>query len=111
MNEFQRAKKILNILNRIYPKTPVPLKHKNIFTLLISVLLSAQCTDERVNQVTPKLWQLADNPFDMAMQTVEDIQAIIRPCGLSPQKSKAIKVLSEMLVANHDGQVPQDMAI
>ena len=96
-------------LEELYPEVPVPLDHKDPYTLLVAVLLSAQCTDERVNQVTPELWKLADNPYDMAMQSVEDIQAIIRPCGLSPQKSKAISVLSNMLVQEHNGEVPNDM--
>ena len=78
MNEKQKAKIIIKILNKIYPKAPVPLKSKNTFTLLISVLLSAQCTDERVNKITPALFELADNPFDMSKQNVEDIRLIIR---------------------------------
>ncbi|WP_439133890.1 endonuclease III [Pseudomaricurvus sp.] len=105
----ERVSYIHQRLEELYPETPVPLDHKDPYTLLVAVLLSAQCTDERVNQVTPALWELADNPFDMAMQSVEDIQAIIRPCGLSPQKSKAISVLSQMLVEEHNGEVPNDM--
>ena len=107
----ERVDYILAELQKRYPNPPIPLDHKDPYTLLVAVLLSAQCTDERVNQVTPALWELADNPFDMALQSVEDIQAIIRPCGLSPQKSKAIKRLSEMLVEQHGGVVPEDMAI
>ncbi|WP_373097690.1 endonuclease III, partial [Zhongshania sp.] len=87
-----------------------PLDHKDPYTLLVAVLLSAQCTDERVNQITPALFELADNPFDMAKQNVEIIRQIIRPCGLSPQKSSAIKRLSEILVEKFNGVVPQDMA-
>jgi endonuclease-3 len=105
----ERVAYILARLNELYPEPPVPLDHKDPYTLLIAVLLSAQCTDERVNQVTPNLWQLADNPWDMAQQSVEAIQAIIRPCGLSPQKSKAIHTLSNILVNDYDGQVPEDM--
>ena len=96
-------------LQDLYPKPPVPLDHNAPFTLLVAVLLSAQCTAERVNQVTPALFELADNPHDMARQTVDEIRAIIRPCGLSPQKSSAIKRLSEILIAEHDGVVPADM--
>ncbi|KZN67790.1 endonuclease III [Pseudoalteromonas luteoviolacea] len=105
----ERVAYILEELQARYPNPPIPLDHKDPYTLLVAVLLSAQCTDERVNKVTPALWQLADNPFDMAKQSVEDIQNIIRPCGLSPQKSKAIKTLSEILVADYDGIVPEDM--
>lgn len=106
----ERVAFIQQRLEDLYPQVPIPLDHQDPFTLLVAVLLSAQCTDERVNQVTPALWQLADNPYDMARQSVEDIQAIIRPCGLSPQKAKAISVLSKMLVEEHHGEVPQDMA-
>lgn len=111
MLKAERVEYILNELERLYPETPVPLDHKDPYTLLVAVLLSAQCTDERVNQITPALWQLADNPFDMAKQSVEDIKAIIRPCGLSPQKSKAIQGLSQILVDKYNGEVPQDMAL
>ncbi|MDP4790162.1 MAG: endonuclease III [Haliea sp.] len=96
-------------LQALYPEQPIPLDHKDPFTLLIAVLLSAQCTDERVNQVTPALFALADNPADMARLTVEAIRDIISPCGLSPQKSAAIKRLSEILMAEHGGLVPVDM--
>lgn len=95
-------------LEELYPDPPVPLDHTDPYTLLIAVLLSAQCTDERVNQVTPALFELADNPFDMAKESVETIRAIIKPCGLSPQKSTAIRRLSEILIEEHDGEVPQD---
>jgi endonuclease-3 len=95
-------------LQERYPNPPIPLQHKDAYTLLIAVLLSAQCTDERVNQVTPALFALADTPEAMAQQPVEAIAAIIRPCGLSPQKSKAIKRLSELLLEHHRGHVPQD---
>lgn len=109
MLKKERVEFILGKLQGLYPKPPIPLDHKDPYTLLVAVLLSAQCTDERVNQVTPALWQLADNPFDMAKVPVEHIKEIIRPCGLSPQKSKAISVLSKMLVEDHGGVVPQDM--
>ncbi|MCV6615121.1 MAG: endonuclease III, partial [Cellvibrionaceae bacterium] len=109
MLKKQRAAYILERLQQQYPEPPIPLDHTDAYTLLVAVLLSAQCTDERVNQVTPALWQLADNPADMAKQKVEDIQAIIRPCGLSPQKSKAILKLSQILMAEHHGEVPADM--
>lgn len=109
MLKQERVAYILNRLQALYPETPVPLDHTDPYTLLVAVLLSAQCTDERVNQVTPALFALADNPKDMAQQTVDDIKAIIRPCGLSPQKSKAIQRLSEMLMEQHGGEVPQDM--
>jgi len=98
---------ILEILEKLYPVVPIPLDHRDPYTLLIAVLLSAQCTDERVNMVTPKLWRLADNPYDMAVQEVDDIKAIIRPCGLSPRKSKAISELSKIIIDKHNGQVPQ----
>jgi endonuclease-3 len=95
-------------LQELYPNPPVPLDHTDPYTLLVAVLLSAQCTDERVNQVTPSLFELADNPFDMAKESVETIRAIIKPCGLSPQQSKAIRRLSEILIEEHGGEVPQD---
>ena len=96
----------MTLLEGFYPSTPVPLDHQDPYTLLIAVLLSAQCTDERVNKVTPYLFDLADNPFEMAKQEVEDIKAIIRPCGLSPRKSKAIHELSNILIDKYDGAVP-----
>lgn len=96
----------MTILDDLYPTTPIPLDHKDPYTLLVAVLLSAQCTDERVNKVTPDLFELADNPFDMARQEVADIKAIIRPCGLSPRKSKAISDLSQILVEEYEGTVP-----
>ena len=110
MLKQQRVEFVLRKLQALYPTTPVPLDHRDPYTLLIAVLLSAQCTDERVNKVTPALFDAADNPADMAQLSVEFIRSIIRPCGLSPQKSKAIKKLSEMLVADYAGAVPQDMA-
>ena len=110
MLKKERAAFIAQRLQELYPEQPVPLDHKDPYTLLVAVLLSAQCTDARVNQITPALFELADNPFDMAKQNVEIIRAIIRPCGLSPQKSSAIKRLSEILVEKYNGIVPQDMA-
>ena len=95
-------------LEELYPNPPVPLDHTDPYTLLVAVLLSAQCTDERVNQVTPALFELADNPFDMAKENADTIREIIKPCGLSPQKSKAIRRLSEILIEEHGGEVPQD---
>jgi endonuclease-3 len=94
-------------LEELYPETPIPLAHKDPYTLLVAVLLSAQCTDERVNKITPALFALADNPADMAKLDAATIEKIIKPCGLSPRKSKAIKGLSEIIMAQHDGQVPQ----
>ena len=108
-SKAEKVKDIINILEELYPTTPVPLDHKDPYTLLVAVLLSAQCTDIRVNQVTPALFELADNPADMAVQKVEDIKAIIRPCGLSPRKSKAIYELSHILMDKYDGVVPEDM--
>ena len=110
MLKKERANYIANRLQELYPTQPVPLDHKDPYTLLVAVLLSAQCTDARVNQITPALFELADNPFDMAKQNVEIIRAIIRPCGLSPQKSSAIKRLSEILLEKYKGVVPKDMA-
>ena len=109
MNKAERAAIVFKILEKNYPKTPVPLRHTNNYTLLIAVLLSAQCTDDRVNQITPKLFALADNPKDMSKQTPEKIYEIIKPCGLGPQKSKAIIELSCMLQNLYDGKVPKDI--
>jgi endonuclease-3 len=108
LTKTARVEFILQKLQNLYPNPPIPLQHKDAYTLLIAVLLSAQCTDERVNTVTPALFALADNPYDMAKIPVEKIQEIIRPCGLSPQKSKAISVLSQMLIDEHQGKVPAD---
>ncbi len=110
MLKAERADYVLKRLQELYPQPPIPLDHRDPFTLLVAVLLSAQCTDERVNKVTPDLFALASNPQDMAALTVEQIREIIKPCGLSPQKSKAIKRLSEILVEDYDGEVPGDMA-
>ena len=107
MKRTERAHLIQRRLEELYPDPPIPLDHHNVFTLLIAVLLSAQCTDERVNQVTPDLFALADNPDQMSRVPVAKILKIIRPCGLSPQKSKAISKLSKILVKQNDSQVPQ----
>ena len=106
MLKKERAQYVLEKLEELYPKTPVPLDHTDAYTLLIAVLLSAQCTDERVNQITPHLFRMADNPKDMITHSVEEIQEIIRPCGLAPRKAKAIWRLSEMIMQEHGGQVP-----
>ena len=106
MTKSERVNWVMNELSSLYPKTPIPLDHKNEYTLLIAVLLSAQCTDERVNKVTPALFNLADNPEKMSKLSVATIRKIIKPCGLSPKKSKAIKALSILLINKHDGQVP-----
>jgi endonuclease III len=107
MTKLQRVDFIKNKLESLYPETPIPLDHTNNFTLLIAVLLSAQCTDERVNKITPGLFKYADNPFDMVKMSVEDIREIIKPCGLSPRKSKAIFNLSGILIDQFDGEVPE----
>jgi len=109
MTKSERALFIMDKLNELYPETPIPLSHKDPYTLLVAVLLSAQCTDERVNRVTPALFKLADNPFDMARQDQQKIYDIIRPCGLAPQKSNAIRNLSEILVNQYGGEVPREM--
>ncbi len=106
MTKTERAAFIDRRLAELYPETPVPLDHRDAYSLLVAVLLSAQCTDKRVNLVTPHLWQLADNPRDMAKVPVEKIQHVIRPCGLSPQKAKAISGLSQILVEKYDARVP-----
>lgn len=106
MTKKQKAKYIIDELEKLYPETPVPLDHTNAFTLLIAVLLSAQCTDVRVNQITPALFSKADNPFDMIKLSIQEIRDIIKPCGLSPQKSKAIFNLSHILIEKHQGEVP-----
>ena len=106
MNKSQRVAFIQEELQSLYPNPPIPLDHKDPYTLLVAVLLSAQCTDERVNQITPILFELADNPETMSQLEKDDIYEAIRPCGLGPQKSKAIKVLSQILVNEYDCQVP-----
>ncbi len=110
MTRVEKAARVMEILDDLYPQPPIPLTHRDPYTLLVAVLLSAQCTDVRVNQVTPGLFARAGNPNDMARVSVEEIRQIIRPCGLSPQKSKAIQALSEILVEQHGGQVPKTFA-
>ena len=109
MTRKERAYEIHKILESEFAEVPIPLDHKDPYTLLIAVLLSAQCTDERVNKITPLLFSKADNPYDMVKMTIEEIKSIIRPCGLSPMKSKGIFGLSKILIEEYEGQVPQDM--
>ena len=107
MKKEERFIYISKELQKLYPETPIPLDHDSIYTLLIAVLLSAQCTDVRVNQVTPELFKLANNPFDMSLVDPDEIRKIIRPWGLSPKKSKAIAELSKILCEKYEGQVPE----
>ena len=107
MTKSERVTFVINTLKELYPEIPIPLNHKDPYTLLIAVLLSAQCTDVRVNQITPLLFAKADNPYDMIKMSVEEIKEIIRPCGLSPMKSKGIHGLSHILINKHGGKVPQ----
>ena len=109
MTKKEKAQFIIQELEKLYPETPVPLDHKDPYTLLIAVLLSAQCTDERVNKITPALFKLADNPYDMSQQDMDEIRIIIRPCGLSPRKSKAIHELSRIVVDKYNGEIPQEL--
>ena len=109
MNKSERINIISRILDEQYKETPVPLDHRDPFTLLIAVLLSAQCTDERVNKVTPLLFENASDPEEMRKLSEKKIYRIIRPCGLGPQKSKAIKNLSNILVRDYEGRVPSDL--
>ena len=104
----ERAAHVDEELDRLYPNPPIPLDHKDPYTLLVAVLLSAQCTDVRVNKTTPSLWVLADNPFDMAEVAASRIENVVRPCGLAPRKAQAIHDLSNVLVENYDGEVPED---
>ncbi|HLV71051.1 MAG TPA: endonuclease III [Xanthomarina sp.] len=107
MTKQEKVDYVINKLNELYPTIPVPLNHKDPYTLLIAVLLSAQSTDVRVNQITPLLFDKADNPYDMVKLTVEEIREIIKPVGLSPMKSKGIHGLSKILIEKHDGMVPK----
>ena len=107
MNKKERVAFVAETLERLYPETPVPLDHTDPYTLLIAVLLSAQCTDERVNKITPTLFERARTPQEMVTLSVEEIREIIKPCGLSPFKSKAIHGLSEILIEKYEGEVPQ----
>ncbi|MEZ7940043.1 MAG: endonuclease III [Flavobacteriales bacterium] len=106
MTKAEKVQYVMDELERLYPEVPVPLDHKDPYTLLIAVLLSAQCTDERVNKITPLLFAKADNPYEMIKMTQEEIKAIVRPCGLSPMKSKGIYGLSHILIDKHNGEVP-----
>ena len=110
MTKFERGQRIMAVLEELYPQTPIPLDHMDAYTLLIAVLLSAQCTDVRVNLVTPGLFRLAKTPQEMVLIPVEQIQSIIRPCGLSPRKAAAISGLSQILLDEHGGEVPQNFA-
>ena len=110
MTKAERAEFVHRRLAELYPETPIPLDHRDAFTLLVAVLLSAQCTDERVNKVTPGLFALADTPQRMQDIPVEEIQAAIRSCGLAPRKARAISELSRLLVENHEGEVPDSLA-
>lgn len=106
MTKAEKAQYVIDELEKLYPETPIPLDHSDAYTLLVAVLLSAQCTDVRVNQITPILFSRANTPEDMVKLTVQEIEDIIRPCGLSPAKSKAIFGLSNIILEKHDGQVP-----
>lgn len=108
MTKQEKVTFVIDTLNKIYPQVPIPLEHKDPYTLLIAVLLSAQSTDVRVNQITPLLFDVADNPYDMVKLTVEEIREIIKPVGLSPMKSKGIHGLSKILIEKYDGKVPAD---
>ena len=107
MKKADRVAFIIQKLEELYPETPIPLDHNDEYTLLVSVLLSAQCTDKRVNEITPFLFAKANNPYDMVKLTIDEIREIIKPCGLSPFKSKAIHQLSEIIIEKHQGNVPQ----
>ena len=108
MDKKNKVIYVINELENLFPEVPIPLDHKDPFTLLIAVLLSAQCTDARVNLITPKLFEKADNPYDMIRLSVNEIKEIIRPCGLSPMKSKGIYGLSKIIIEKHNGNVPQN---
>jgi endonuclease-3 len=107
MTKKEKSKYVIEQLEKLYPETPIPLNHSDAYTLLIAVLLSAQCTDERVNQITPALFSKAANPSDMILLSVDEIREIIKPCGLSPRKSQAIFDLSHIILDKHNGEVPQ----
>jgi endonuclease-3 len=109
MTKQEKVKFVINTLKKIYPQIPIPLDHKDPYTLLIAVLLSAQSTDVRVNKITPLLFEIADNPYDMVKLSVEEIREIIKPVGLSPMKSKGIHGLSQILIEKYNGQVPADL--
>ncbi len=108
MNKTEKVQFVIDTLEELYPETPIPLDHTDPYTLLIAVLMSAQSTDERVNKITPLLFKVADNPYDMVKLTIDKIRDIIKPVGLSPMKSKGIHGLSEILIEKHNGEVPAD---
>ena len=108
MTKKEKVDFIIKTLEDLYPNVPIPLAHKDSYTLLIAVLLSAQCTDERVNKITPILFEKADNPYDMIKLSISEIESIIRPCGLSPMKSKGIFGLSNIIIEKHNGNVPDN---
>lgn len=108
MKKAEKVDFVINTLEKLYPEVPIPLDHKDAYTLLIAVLLSAQCTDKRVNEVTPFLFKRANSPQEMIQLSIEDIRCIIKPCGLSPAKSKAIYNLSHILLDKHQGNVPDN---
>ncbi len=109
MTKEKRATTIRHILNRLFPSPPIPLKHKDHYTLLIAVLLSAQCTDKKVNEITPKLFAKASDPYEMVKLTVKQIEFVIRPCGLAPTKARAIHRLSEILIDEYKGKIPRTL--
>ena len=109
MNKKDKVEFVIKKLEQLYPKTPIPLNHSDPYTLLVAVLLSAQCTDERVNSITPILFKKADSAEKMIRLSVKEIEKIIRPCGLSPMKSKGIYGLSKMILQNHNGNVPKNI--
>lgn len=111
MTKAERADYVLQRLGQLYPDPPIPLDHTSPYTLLVAVLLSAQCTDVRVNMITPKLWELGRTPHEMAKVPVPEIEKIVKPCGLGPQKAKAIQKLSEILVEKYDGEVPANLEL
>ena len=108
MSKQENVEFVISTLNNLYPEIPIPLEHKDPYTLLIAVLMSAQSTDVRVNQITPLLFEKANNPYDMIKLSIEDIRDIIKPVGLSPMKSKGIYGLSQILIEKYNGEVPQD---
>ena len=108
MTKTEKVNFVINTLNKLYPEIPIPLDHKDPYTLLIAVLMSAQSTDVRVNKITPLLFEKADNPYDMIKLTIEEIREIIKPVGLSPMKSKGIHGLSKIIIEKHNGKVPQN---
>lgn len=110
MNKQEKVQFVIDTLNELFPEVPIPLDHKDPYTLLIAVLLSAQSTDKKVNQITPLLFNIADNPYQMIKLSVEEIRAIIKPVGLSPMKSKGIYGLSHILIDKYNGEVPADFA-